>query len=155
MRIVVVEPTHLTTLLSTFQQVSWDSETWTEFLAFLNQRHTLELEALELYEAVTNYETKDMNGTFTGAFIVGNPTPATERKVMMQKILFEYLGFNGGDKLVTLSPNAMLELAASVEQLSTTNYGEEFAMSFFTAVKRELCEQIEASFIAYQQPKKK
>jgi hypothetical protein len=69
------------------------------------------------------------------------------------QILFEYLGFNGGDKLVTVSPDTMLELAASVDQFTSS---PEIPEDFFASVKKEICEQIESSFILYlQQTKKK
>lgn len=79
---------------------------------------------------------------------------AMKRKELTHKILFEYLGFNGGDKLVTVSPETMLELAASVEQISS-DYEAEIPETFFAPVKRELCEQIETAFLSFQQPKKK
>jgi hypothetical protein len=51
----------LLTVHSSFQNLSWDSDVWIEYISFLNQRHSLELEALELYEAITTLEAKRAN----------------------------------------------------------------------------------------------
>eukprot|EP01127_Copromyxa_protea_P016560 TRINITY_DN4941_c0_g1_i2.p1 TRINITY_DN4941_c0_g1~~TRINITY_DN4941_c0_g1_i2.p1 ORF type:complete len:190 (-),score=30.58 TRINITY_DN4941_c0_g1_i2:24-593(-) len=121
----------------TFQTVSQESETWAEYIGFLNQRCSPELEALELYQAIVNFESRVMTGP--------------QRKEVAHQILFEYLGFNGGDKLVTISSDAMLELSASVDQFSES----EIPVLFFLPAKKELCEQIEASFVLSLQQSKK